>query len=74
MFQWKTFVHPDNYFLESTFEDVLLACTCVILATRTYLPIWQAVGYDDNNPTQKRYGMDNLKKHKIVYLVKHGVS
>ena len=63
MFQWKKSesVHPDNYFPESTFEDVILTCTGVLLTARIYLPMWRAAGYDDENIVQRRHGTDDLE-------------
>ena len=39
--------HPNNYFPESTFEDVILTSTGVIPTARIYLLMWQAAEYDD---------------------------
>ena len=36
---WKQPINPDNFVLESTYEDVVMTSLGVVLTARTYLPM-----------------------------------
>ena len=59
--QWRQSIHSDNFLPQSTFEDLILTCTGVVITARMYLPLWRAAGYEDENIIQRRHGTDDLE-------------
>ena len=59
MFQLKKYVHPDDHFPESTFEDVVLICTGILVIAGIYLSMWQTAEYTDGHIFQRRHGTDD---------------